>query len=149
MIIQTAGLFILNRKREVLLGHPTNHPTSFWSIPKGAIEVDENPFIAAIRETKEESNIDLPTTIKYIALLPVTFKNKRKRLFPFLVLAEMNPNIDFDSFDLKCNSMVEPEKGGFPEMDTFKWCSIEEAQTIVHESQAICLEEIKSIIISR
>ena len=110
MAIKTAGIFILNSKRELLVAHPTYHPSSFWSITKGKIdEGDADAFDAAIRETREECNVDFSEhmLINFTELTPVTFKNKKKTLFPFLVMAEKNSHIDFDSFELKCNSMVE------------------------------------------
>jgi len=33
-----AGIFILNKDKEVLICHPTNHPWDVWSIPKGKFE---------------------------------------------------------------------------------------------------------------
>lgn len=148
-MVLTAGIFILNKKRELLLAHPTNHPRSFFSVTKGAIEeTDANPFEAALRETAEECNVNFNDyeNVVYKLLTPVTFRNKRKKLTAFLVMAEENPHIDFDSFELKCNSNVEEEKGGFPEMDDFKYVSLSEAKCMVHESQVICIEEIEKII---
>jgi predicted NUDIX family NTP pyrophosphohydrolase len=96
----------------------------------------------------EECNVDFSTAkiLKYHTLAPVQFKTKKKRLNAILILASENTQIDFDAFELKCNSNVEPEKGGFPEMDDFKWVAINEASTVLHESQARCLVEVKTII---
>jgi ADP-ribose pyrophosphatase YjhB (NUDIX family) len=52
-----SGVIILNNRGEVLLVKPTykNH----WSIPGGVVDKDESPRDAAIREAKEEINIEL------------------------------------------------------------------------------------------
>lgn len=151
MIVETAGIFILNNNLELLLAHPTHHPDTFWSITKGKIEEGERVIDAAIRETMEECNVDFNVVrvLKYTALQPVTFKNKKKRLNALLILASENVQINFDTFDLKCNTFVEKEKGGFPEMDGFKWVTIDVAKTLVHESQVKCLLEIETIISNR
>lgn len=148
MIIDTAGMFILNNKRELLIAHPTKHPIDFWSIPKGKMDADDcSPLAAAFRETWEEVNFDfrLFGNINLIKLPPIVFKNKRKRLYPFLVMAEANPEIDFDAVELKCNSDVPIETYGHvvPEMDDFKWVTLEEAKTLVHASQVECIEIIE------
>lgn len=146
-IIKTAGIFILNNERKLLLAHPTKHPENVWSITKGSIDKGESALAAAIRETKEECNIDFSQEdVTMFELTKVTFKNKRKSIQPYLVMAERNKHIDFDSFDLQCNSTVEPEKGGFPEMDGFRWVTISEAKEYLHEAQLRCLEEVELLI---
>ena len=37
-------------------------------------------------------------------------------------------------------------RGGFPEMDDYKWVSLEEASVILHPTQIACLDAIKQII---
>jgi ADP-ribose pyrophosphatase YjhB (NUDIX family) len=55
----SAGLLIVQQNR-ILLGHPTNAPWyGTYTIPKGKVEEDESLIDAAIRETKEETGIDL------------------------------------------------------------------------------------------
>jgi hypothetical protein len=34
---------------------------------------------------------------------------------------KLKPSVNFDLFKLKCNSNVPKERGGFPEMDDYKW----------------------------
>jgi len=45
-------------------------------------------------------------------------------------------------FDLKCNSNVPEDRGGFPEMDDYKWVSIDEARNLLHPTQVACLDKI-------
>jgi len=50
----SAGIIFINENK-ILLGHSTGN--KHWDIPKGLIEDGEKPVDAAIRETKEETNI--------------------------------------------------------------------------------------------
>lgn len=58
-MIESAGLAIVYNNKLLVL-HPTNHQhNDGYSIPKGKIEKGEDKIDAAIRETKEETNIDI------------------------------------------------------------------------------------------
>jgi 8-oxo-dGTP pyrophosphatase MutT (NUDIX family) len=141
-----AGIFILNKDKEVLICHPTNHPWDIWSIPKGKVEADEKFIEAAIRETFEETNIDLKNASVFHRLQTQVYRHKKKELNAFLFLEEENPNIDLFVFKLKCNSNVPEERGGFPEMDAYEWTDIETAKKYLHPTQVAGLEEIQKII---
>ena len=41
--VLAAGIFLVNKENQVLICHPTNHPSDVWSIPKGKIEKNEAP----------------------------------------------------------------------------------------------------------
>ena len=142
-----AGIFLVRTNGTVLICHPTNHKPDFWSIPKGKLDDNETPLAAAIRETFEESNISLLFNEKNIvALEPVNYKHKKKMLYPFVLFESMSVALDWDKFEIKCNTNVPLERGGFPEMDDFKWVSLEEASLLLHDTQVICLNRIKSLI---
>lgn len=54
------GLYILNEKDELLLGlRKSKHGTNTWSPSGGKLEFGEEFEDAAIRETKEETNLDI------------------------------------------------------------------------------------------
>ena len=141
-----AGIFLVNKDNEVLICHPTNQPMTFWSIPKGKVEDGEEFIDAAIRETYEECNVDLTNANSLITLDMTTYTHKKKALQGYLCLEIKNPKIDFDLFDLKCNSNVPEDRGGFPEMDDYMWVSFEDAKYLLHYTQAISLEKIEEII---
>lgn len=144
-MVHAAGLFLVRKDNKILVGHPTNHRQSFWSIPKGRLDENETPLEAAIRETLEESNVDV-SSWKLIHNLPaIKYKRMKKTLHPFVLFESQNP-IDFNTFELKCNSFVPESQGGFPEMDDFKWVTIDEARECLHESQRTCLDKIQEII---
>lgn len=141
-----AGIFMVRKDGRVLVCHPTNHKPDFWSIPKGKVEEGEDLIDAAIRETYEESNIDLSECKGIRALEAVNYSHKKKILHPFLVLERNNSILDWDSFDLKCNSFVPEDRGGFPEMDDYKWVSLDEARVILHNTQSACIDKIKELL---
>lgn len=145
-IIKTAGVFLINKDLKLLVAHPTNHPVDFWSIPKGKIDEGESELSGALRELYEESNVDFRDRIfLYHEFNYEVFNNKRKKLKPYVILESKN-NVDFNSFELKCNSHVEPERGGFPEMDDYKWITLDEAEKCLHHTQVACISKIKDLI---
>lgn len=142
-----AGIFIVREDGKLLVCHPTNHKPDFWSIPKGKVEEGESLLTGAIRETFEETNIDLSKCSSIIALAMVNYNHKKKVLFPFLAWEPKNKQIDWNSFDIKCNSNVPADRGGFPEMDAYKWVSLDDAKGILHDTQVACIDSIKKIIV--
>ena len=57
IILIFAGGCIFNEKREVLL--QKRGDSNKWGFPGGAIELGETPQMAAIRETKEETGLEV------------------------------------------------------------------------------------------
>jgi predicted NUDIX family NTP pyrophosphohydrolase len=53
--------------------------------------------------------------------------------------------LDLSLITTQCNSNVPEERGGFPEMDDYKWVTLDEAATMLHETQTACLPEIKRL----
>ncbi len=144
--VHSCGIFLVNNDNKLLIGHPTNHKPDFWSIPKGKVEEGETYLQAAIRETFEETNIDLSMCKGFRELDMVNYSHNKKALHPFLVLERNNSVVNWSSFDIKCNSCVPVEKGGFPEMDSFLWVSLDEARVLLHKTQVKCLDKIKELI---
>lgn len=139
-----AGVFIVNSDKKVLICHPTHHPADFWSIPKGKVEAGEEMIEAAIRETFEETNIDLKDFQMMVNMTPLTYTHKKKVLHPFICYEEANPALSFSEFDLKCNSNVPEDRGGFPEMDDYRWVDFEEAKRLLHKLQADAIHKVES-----
>lgn len=147
-IVRTAGLFIINPKDELLVGHPTNHDPNFWSVPKGRIEDGETTLEAGIRETYEETNVNLKPLydegiLVYNEAMIEIYKHKKKALYPFIIYTEKNTEFNFESINLKCSSFVEVPGGvDFPEMDEVKWMPIEEAIEKLHLTQIKVLKNL-------
>ena len=143
-----SGLFIIRKGEKLLICHPTNHPADFYSIPKGKVEDGEIFLEAAFRETYEETNLALngSTDFTIYPLSSVNYKHKKKILYPFLMLENKDSKFDWGSVELKCNSNVPEDRGGFPEMDGYKWVTLDDASKVLHDTQVACIEKIKEII---
>jgi len=151
-IVKTAGIFFINKEGKLLVAHPTGHDPNFWSIPKGKLEEGESSIDAALRETYEETNVDLGLFTKIYELDEIRYKNGKKKLKPFIIFEDENSKIDSLTFDLKCNSIVGPDSkwnNGKPEMDGFKWVSVDEAIDLLHPTQVQVLGVIKDLIIEK
>ena len=142
---KAAGLFLVNKNNEILVCHPTNHDPDFWSIPKGKIEKHENALEAAIRETYEESNVKLDIDSNVFTKLGETKYRHGKKKITLFVCFE-GDNDQWDQIELKCNSNVSKDKGGFPEMDDFKWVSVKKANEILHYTQIKFLPSLGKLI---
>lgn len=145
-----AGIFIVKKDGTLLVCHPTNHAPDFWSIPKGKVEEGETMHEAALRETYEETNInfneisDLHYNVH--SLDPVNYGHKKKMIYPFVHIEVSNSRLPWHEIDIKCNSNVPVERGGFPEMDDYKWVTLEEARVILHDTQVACLNKIIELV---
>ena len=60
------GVVLLNKNNEVFVARRIDNSKDFWQMPQGGIDKNENPFEAAIRELKEETNIESVELIKEI-----------------------------------------------------------------------------------
>lgn len=152
---QSAGILFYrfkNKILQVLLVHPggpfwAKKEIGAWSIPKGEIEENENPFAAAKREASEETGIGLThiNPFLFIALSPVKIKSG-KTIFTWATEADFNTN------EIKSNSfeMEWPPKSGkkeqFPEVDKAAWFTIEEATIKINKGQVPILEELTMIV---
>ena len=61
-------MMILNDKNEILVGRRLDHPSGYWQMPQGGIDLDEKPEEAVWREMMEEigtNNASLICTSKY------------------------------------------------------------------------------------
>lgn len=143
-----SGIFILRKDKKLLICHPTNHAVDFFSIPKGKVEVGETMIDAAIRETFEETNIRLKYSDDFIiyTLNSVGYRSGKKTLHPFLFKEKSNSTFDWANTEIKCNSNVPDERGGFPEMDGYQWVTLDEAKKLLHETQVNAILEIEDIL---
>ena len=66
--VLAAGIFLVNKEKQVLICHPTNHPADVWSIPKGKIEKGEEAFRRLSEHTAK--------AILELTKVPVTVTNR-------------------------------------------------------------------------
>ena len=148
--INAAGIFIVRKDKTLLICHPTNHEPNVWSIPKGKVEDGETNLQAAIRETYEETNLYLRGAIEFDIheLDGVNYTHGKKKLLPFLFLENNLSSINWVEVNktIMCNSNVPDDRGGFPEMDSYRWVTLDEAMGLIHYTQAACLNKIKELL---
>jgi predicted NUDIX family NTP pyrophosphohydrolase len=92
-----------------------------WGIVKGEFDDKEEPFKAAIREFKEETNIDIDG-----AFLQLTPRKQKSGKMVYVWAIEQ----DFPTDNIQCNTfqLEWPPKSGkmieVPELDKFEWFDV-------------------------
>lgn len=132
---QSAGLLMYRRSPslEVFLGHfggPywTNKDEGAWTIPKGLVLDDEEPFDAARREFEEETGLPPPPSRSAYLDLGTVKQSSAKRVSAWAFEGEWS-----DDRELKSNTfrMEWPPNSGtmqrFPELDRVAFFSLETA----------------------
>ena len=86
---------ILKHNDEVLMckRSPEKSMPNTWSIPSGKIEDGETPGVAAIREFKEETDIDIDSKIEFIGFVNKFKQDGTKKGHMFVFLKETNKKI--------------------------------------------------------
>jgi 8-oxo-dGTP pyrophosphatase MutT (NUDIX family) len=140
--IITCGIFLYSGPRKkILICHPTHARWNQWSIPKGLIEPGEEDYTAAVRELFEETGIEIGTLGKVIrANLPdVDYRKQKKTLRSFLVIT----NHDLDHHVFKSQVV---ENLNVPEIDLWKWISLDDAGKFLHETQNSLIGIIRELL---
>ena len=86
---KSCGCIIINDKKEVLLVH---HTKGHWDFPKGHIEPGETEIQTAIREVKEETNIDVEVNEKYRYVTEYSSKEDVMKEVVFFLAKNINNN---------------------------------------------------------
>jgi 8-oxo-dGTP pyrophosphatase MutT (NUDIX family) len=114
----SCGVVVLNSDSEILLCHVTGQ--NHWDLPKGGIDAAESPLQAALRETREETGLQLRgEALMDLGRFEYTAK---KNLYLF---ATLTPRLDIA--DLHCESHYCDRLSGreLPEMDGYGWFAFE------------------------
>lgn len=114
----TCGSFVIDNENRILLCRTTG-TASDWTIPKGLLENDELPHMAAKRELLEETGIDIikhPHTMTELGLYPYTHRNKILAGFLFQLEGTIKQK-------LFCKSTFMDLRTGrrLPEVDLYAW----------------------------
>jgi len=135
--------FIVKSKDKYLICHPfaSKWKDGFWSLPKGHAKPGETELESALRETKEETGIDLEKQKGKISKLGTfAYPNGKKQITIFLFEGE-------DSLRFKkasCQSLITRGKNkGKPEIDLCTWVSLKEAKAKLHSSVIQALNMLK------
>ena len=144
----SAGILAYRRDEagliEVFLVHPggpfwKGKDAHAWSIPKGEIAPDEDPFVAAQREFTEETG----QTVRgdFVALPPCPTSGG-KTILAWAVAAEVDATrVVSNTFELEW-----PPRSGrtthFPEVDAGAWFEIDAARNKIHRGQLPLLDAL-------
>ena len=125
---KSCGAIVINKNNKILLVY---YNAGHWDFPKGHIENGETEEQTAIREVKEETNIDIIINNKYRYTTSYSPKeNVMKEVVYFLA-----QNID------------EDKKPQLEEVSEVKWFTLEEAMnTITYENSKEILNKLKKDI---
>lgn len=114
-----------------------------WSILKGGIYKGETKKQAALREFREESGFSLDDRKKeLISLDYVKYKNG-KRVYAYGIRAF------FDTTKMKSNNCMMKFKGEekeFPEIEKYKYMTLEDCRKYCNKSQFQLIEKLNEII---
>lgn len=146
----TNGAYIIDSLNKMLFVHPTNHSENTWSIPKGMFnEGETSSKEAAIRETMEETNLNLNDYNEYIEyedLGESKYAHGNKKLRGHL----FHMNIPLSTMDLKlgCISYFTNNKTKKEELecDIVEWKDLNFGDDTLHETQKKLLNKVKNIL---
>jgi 8-oxo-dGTP diphosphatase len=68
------GIIVRKGDQVLLLRRKNVHGAGSWSTPGGHLDFNESPEVCAIREAKEETNLDIET-VEFIAVTRVCMQN--------------------------------------------------------------------------
>lgn len=151
MMLQSAGILVYRKIKnqiEFFLVHPggpffAKKEDGAYTIPKGLIEKDEDPLLAAQREFKEETGI--PIHGNFSPLGSITQKGGK-------VVQAWAIAFDIDPSTIKSNTfpLEWPPKSGkikaFPEVDKAGWFTLDQAEKLINEKQKELLFRLLDIV---
>ena len=147
MALQSAGILlyrITNKILEVLLVHLggpfwIKKDAGAWTIPKGELNKNEDPFDAAIREMNEETGVTLKG--EFIELTPVKQK-AGKLVYAWAKEQGVDPaEIKSNEFEIEWPPKSGKKKS-FPEIDKAAWFDIKTAKEKINPGQLPLIEEL-------
>lgn len=131
----SAGLILTNGLK-FLACHVTGR--NFYDIPKGLVNVNEEPIKACVREVSEETGLVIYE--ENLVDLGVFEYTKEKDLYLFLALLKELP----DTSEMKCTSFFLDKWGRkMPEVNDYKYIRFEEKQNYMTKSMVSVLEQVQ------
>ncbi|WP_457798255.1 NUDIX domain-containing protein [Methylocystis sp. S23] len=151
MARRSAGVLLHRRGAggvEVLLAHPggpfwAKKDEGAWSIPKGEIDVEEDPRDAARREFLEETGVALAGEMTPLGAFR---QPSGKTVLAFAVEGDLDPAHLSSNL---CRLEWPPKSGRFidvPEVDRAAWFTLAEAETKIVKGQRPILAALRAHI---
>lgn len=140
--IITCGIYLYSEvSQKILVCHATNSPWNKWSIPKGLQDEGEDAYTSALRELYEETGLELKSiqVTSEHRLAPVKYQKQNKILESFLIITSS----DLSEQKWVCHTYTEKS---FPEIDSWKWITTQQAVKWLHEAQQKNLSHIEELI---
>ena len=122
---KSCGCIIINENNKILLIHQLK---GHWGLPKGHVEDNETEEQTAIREVKEETNLDVEINTNYRYTMEYSPKENVEKQVVFFVAKNITDNI------------IVQEK----EVQGAKWLNIEDAiELITFDNSKELLRKVK------
>lgn len=145
---KSSGILVYKKDNnivKVLLCHPggpywENTHLHSWGIPKGELDKNEKVKEAAVREFKEETNLEIKKVLNFL----YTKKVSNNKLVTIFYVED-----DLDLSNCKSNTFLlewpknSKEIKEYPENDKFEWIEIEEAYNLIFKQQTVFLDKLK------
>ena len=114
-----------------------------WSIPKGLIEGDEQPLVAALREFEEELGVPAPQT----DVPDLNLGTVRQRAGKLVSAWAREAELDVTTISSNTFALEWPPRSGrmqeFPELDRAGWFPLARARGLVVAGQVPLLDRLE------
>jgi len=122
---KSCGCIVINDKNKVLLIH---HNAGHWDFPKGHMEEGETEIQTAIREVKEETNIDVEVNEKFRYTTKYSPKEDVMKEVVYFLAKNISDN----------------KEAQLEEVSEVKWVNFEEAlETITYDTSKEILMKLR------
>ena len=136
------GIILLNKENKIFVAKRIDNPKTFWQMPQGGVDKDEDFLKAAYRELKEETSIESVKLIKQLDgvltyelpdhLLGIIWKGKfrgqKQKWFLMRFIGDEN----------EINNKTKN-----PEFSDWKWLEIDKITELVVDFKLHVYKEIK------